>query len=83
MSDAINEPRYTSLKGMMGAKKKPLEVLGLGDLGLDASVVGDAGRERACSGSSAPPTRANSVTVEDDGSAAQAICDFLVEQQLV
>ena len=83
VSDAINEPRYTSLKGMMGAKKKPLEVLGLRDLGLDASAAGDAGSGTSVLGLSAPPTRANSVTVEDDGSAAQAICDFLVEQQLV
>jgi len=83
VSDAINEPRYTSLKGMMGAKKKPLEVLALADLGLDASAAGDAGSATSVLGLAAPPTRANSVTVEDDGSAAQAICDFLVEQQLV
>jgi len=83
VSDAINEPRYTSLKGMMGAKKKPLEVLALADLGLDTSAAGDAGSATSVLGLAAPPTRANSVTVEDDGSAAQAICDFLVEQQLV
>jgi electron transfer flavoprotein beta subunit len=83
VSDAINEPRYTSLKGMMGAKKKPLEVLTLADLGLDAGEVGDAGSGTEVLGLAAPPTRANSITVEDDGNAAQAICDFLVEQQLV
>jgi electron transfer flavoprotein beta subunit len=83
VSDAINEPRYTSLKGMMGAKKKPLEVLTLADLGLDAADVGDAGSGTRVLALSAPPTRANSMTVEDDGNAARVICDFLVEQQLV
>jgi electron transfer flavoprotein beta subunit len=83
VSDAINDPRYTSLKGMMGAKKKPLEVVTLVDLGLDADEAGDAGSGTRVLGLAAPPTRANSMTVEDDGNAAQAICDFLVEQQLV
>src|SRR5919201_301977 len=45
VSDAINEPRYPSLKGIMGAKKKPQETLSLGELGLDAGEVGDAGSQ--------------------------------------
>src|SRR5919108_33070 len=43
VSDAINEPRYPSLKGIMGAKKKQQDVLSLADLGVDASAVGEAG----------------------------------------
>ena len=43
VSDAINEPRYPSLKGIMGAKKKPQETLSLADLGLDAGASGEAG----------------------------------------
>lgn len=39
----INHPRYASLKGIMQAKKKPLDEVGLGDLGLDASEVGAKG----------------------------------------
>ena len=39
----INHPRYASLKGIMKAKKKPLELVGAGDLGLDPSTVGRAG----------------------------------------
>ena len=38
VSDAINEPRYPSLKGIMGAKKKPQETLSLADLGVDADA---------------------------------------------
>src|SRR6201747_705265 len=37
---AINEPRYPSLKGVLGAKKKPLEKLGVGDAGIDTGLVG-------------------------------------------
>src|ERR1700745_2003955 len=43
VSDAINEPRYPSLKGIMGAKKKPQDVLSLADLGVDAGDAGGAG----------------------------------------
>src|ERR671915_1352762 len=43
VSDAINEPRYPSLKGIMGAKKKPQETLGLSDVGVETDEVGEAG----------------------------------------
>ena len=43
VSDAINEPRYPSLKGIMGAKKKPQETVSAGDLGVEADNVGEAG----------------------------------------
>ena len=83
VSDTINEPRYTSLKGMMGAKKKPLEVLALADLGIDGADAGDGGSKTSVLGIAKPPGRANSIKVTDDGTAAQAIVDFLVDKQLV
>jgi electron transfer flavoprotein beta subunit len=83
VSDAINEPRYASLKGKMAAKKKPLEMLTLGDLGVDPTAVGRAGSRTAVLAVGAPPTRAGSVTIEDDGTAAQKIRDYLVEKELV
>src|SRR4051794_5627247 len=43
VSDAINEPRYPSLKGIMGAKSKPQEVVTLGDIGVEADRAGEAG----------------------------------------
>ena len=48
VSDAINEPRYPSLKGIMGAKKKPQETLSLSDLGVDGEV-GEAAPAPRCS----------------------------------
>jgi electron transfer flavoprotein beta subunit len=83
VSDAINEPRYASLKGMMGAKKKPLEVLALTDLDLDADDVGRAGARTSVRSVGSPPARAGCETVEDDGHAAQAIYDYLAARQLV
>jgi electron transfer flavoprotein beta subunit len=82
VSDAINEPRYPSLKGIMGAKKKPQEVLSLADLGLEGAV-GEAGSGTEVLGLSEPPQRGDSRRIEDDGNAARAILDFLVERKLV
>ena len=82
VSDSINEPRYTSLKGMMGAKKKPLELLTLADLGIDAAETGEVGSKTAVLNVADPPSRVDSIKFRDDGNAAQVIVDFLVEKQL-
>ena len=42
-NDSLNEPRLASLRGIMGAKKKPMETLTLSDLGVDAGQVGSDG----------------------------------------
>jgi electron transfer flavoprotein beta subunit len=82
VSDAINEPRYPSLKGIMGAKSKPQEIVSLADLGVDAGAVGDAGSATEVYALGQPPPRGESRRIEDDGSAAQQILDFLVKQKL-
>jgi electron transfer flavoprotein beta subunit len=82
VSDAINEPRYPSLKGIMGAKKKPQEVLSLADLGVDGGV-GESASGTEVLGLGDPPPRGESRRIEDDGNAAQAIVDFLVEKKLI
>src|SRR6266853_5341261 len=83
VSDAINEPRYPSLKGIMGAKKKPFETLSLGDIGVDAGDVGEAGSKTEVLALGEPPSRGDARKIEDDGSAAQQIVDFLAEKRLV
>ena len=83
VSDAINEPRYPSLKGIMGAKKKPQESLSLADVGVDASQVGDAGSKTEVLALGAPPPRGETVKIEDDGSGAEKIADFLAEKRLL
>jgi electron transfer flavoprotein beta subunit len=83
VSDAINEPRYPSLKGIMGAKKKPSETVSLSDLGLSAEDVGDAGSKTEVLALGSPPARADSRKIDGDADAAQAIVDFLAEKRLV
>jgi len=77
VSDAINEPRYPSLKGIMGAKTKPQETLSLGDLGVDAGATTEV------LALSDPPPRADTRKVEDDGNAATQIVEYLAERRLL
>jgi electron transfer flavoprotein beta subunit len=78
VSDAINEPRYPSLKGIMGAKSKPQDTLSLADLGVD----GLESRTEVYALND-PPARGESKKIEDDGNAAEAVLDFLAEKRLV
>jgi len=83
VSDAINEPRYPSLKGIMGAKSKPQETIALADLGVDAEHAGEAGAKTTVLDLGPPPSRGDQVRVEDDGSAAQKILDYVLERRLL
>ncbi len=83
VSDAINEPRYPSLPAIMGAKRKPHELLSAADAGIDASKVGAAGAATRVDGLSKPEGRGDTLKIEDDGTAAEKIVAFLVEKRLV
>ena len=83
VSDAINEPRYPSLKGIMGAKKKPQETLSLADLDVAADSVGEQGSRTTVLALGDPPSRGDSVRIDDDGSAPDKIVDFLAEKRLL
>jgi electron transfer flavoprotein beta subunit len=83
VSDAINEPRYPSLKGIMGAKSKPQETLTLSDLAVEDGRGGEAGSRTEVVALGAPPARGDSRKVEDDGTAAEQIVEFLAEKRLI
>jgi electron transfer flavoprotein beta subunit len=83
VSDAINEPRYPSLKGIMGAKSKPQETLTLAEVGVAVDLVGETGSKTEVLALAAPPPRGDSRKIDDDGSGAQQILDFLVEKKLL
>jgi electron transfer flavoprotein beta subunit len=84
VSDAINEPRYPSLKGIMGAKKKPQDVVSLADLGMEPGRAGEAGSRTAVLALADPPSRGESRRIEDEnGSAAAEIVQYLTERKLL
>ena len=80
----FGEPRYASLKGIMGAKKKSIATLTLADLGLERAV-GAAGSKMVLESFAPPPPREKGRVVEaaDGAAGARAIFDFLREKKLV
>ncbi len=77
------EAIYPTMKGIMGAKKKPFSQLTLSDLGIDASQVGEAGARECVLTIGSAEARAAGQIVKDDGNAAQNIADFLQRYQLL
>jgi len=83
VTDQINEPRYPSFKGIMAAKKKPVEQLSLADLGLDAAQVGlDASWTKVDSFAARPP-RAQGTIVTDEGDGGEKLAAFLAERKFI
>jgi len=77
------EPRYPSFKGIMAAKRKPVEQVTLADLGIDPATVGFAGaRQEVVSVTSAPVRQAGEVVV-DDGDAQVRIGAFLEKLKVI
>src|SRR5436305_2567197 len=66
VGDAINEPRYPSLKAIMGAKKKPLESVATGDVGIEGSKVGADGSQVECGHFHDPPQKSAGTVIEDE-----------------
>jgi electron transfer flavoprotein beta subunit len=83
VSDAINEPRYPSLKGIMGAKKKPQETVTLDDLHVEADRAGEEGSRTEVYAIGEPPPRGETQKIDDDGSAAEKIVAFLHERKAI
>ncbi|WP_153394198.1 electron transfer flavoprotein subunit beta/FixA family protein [Ornithinicoccus halotolerans] len=83
VTDVINEPRYPSFKGIMAAKKKPVETWTLADLGVDASQVGLDAAWTTVESVEARPPREQGEVVTDEGQGGQALAEFLASRKFV
>ncbi len=81
--EKINEPRYPSFKGIMAAKKKPVETLTVADLGLEPASVGLGAAWSAVNEFAARPPKAAGTVVADDGQGGTKIADFLSQQKFI
>ena len=83
VTDQINEPRYPSFKGIMAAKKKPVETWSLADLGIDADLVGLAGAWTRVESFAKRPPRAVGQIVTDEGEGGTKLAEFLSAQKFI
>ncbi len=83
--DAINEPRYPSLKAIMGAKKKPLQTVAAGDVGIDTAFVGIDGSRVQCGEFHDPPAKSAGQIIEDEDTdeTVEKIVAWLDERKLI
>ncbi|MEJ3749320.1 electron transfer flavoprotein subunit beta/FixA family protein [Actinomycetes bacterium KLBMP 9797] len=81
--DTINEPRYPSFKGIMAAKKKPVQALSLADLGVPASEVGFDGATSAVVEHSKRPPRGGGEKITDEGEGGVKLVEFLATEKFV
>ena len=83
VTDQSNEPRYPSFKGIMAAKKKPVEQWGLADLGIDPSLVGlDAAWTSVLAFAKRPPREQGQV-VTDEGDGGTKLAEFLAGRKFL
>ena len=79
VTDQSGEARYPSMKGILAAKKKPVETWTLADLHVDPATVGlDAALTQVQQTTPRPPKEAGKVITDEGGSGAAAVTDFLV-----
>jgi electron transfer flavoprotein beta subunit len=83
VTDQSGEPRYPSFKSIMSAKKKPVQVWSLADLGIDPGDVGLAAAATVVRSAVPRPAREGGTVVVDEGDAAVRIADFLVANKLL
>ena len=83
VTDQINEPRYPSFKGIMAAKKKPVETWGLADLGIDAAQVGLAAAWTAVQDVTKRPPREQGTIVTDEGDGGVKLAEFLASRKFI
>ncbi len=84
VTDQSGEARYPSFKGIMAAKKKPLETYALSDLGIEADQVGlSVAWSQVEDTTERPPRTAGEVVTDEDGSGATALVDFLASKKFI
>jgi electron transfer flavoprotein beta subunit len=85
VGDAINEPRYPSLKAIMGAKKKQLDSVSASDAGIDTAMVGADGSRVECGNFHDPPAKEAGQIIEDEDTAetVEQIVAWLEERKLL
>jgi len=84
VTDQSGEARYPSFKGIMAAKKKPLETWSLSDIGVDAGQVGlSAAWSQVVATEARPPRTAGEIVTDEDGSGATALAEFLASKKFI
>jgi electron transfer flavoprotein beta subunit len=81
--EKTNEPRYPSFKGIMAAKKKPVQTMTLADAGIDPAAVGLAGAATEVVDHTQRPPREAGTVVKDEGDGGVRVAEFLAARKFI
>ena len=81
--EKINEPRYPSFKGIMAAKKKPVQTMSLADAAIDPALVGLGGSATEVVEFAQRPPRQSGTIVKDEGDGGVKMAEFLATQKFI
>ncbi|MEU0739798.1 electron transfer flavoprotein subunit beta/FixA family protein [Streptomyces sp. NPDC006134] len=83
VTDQSGEARYPSFKGIMAAKKKPVESWDLSDLDIEAEEVGLEGAYTTVDAADERPARTAGTIVKDEGEGGKQLAEFLASQKFI
>ncbi len=84
VTDQSGEARYPSMRGILAAKRKPVDTWSIDDLGLTPDAVGLAAAWTTVSSSTPrPPRQTGQLVTDDDGAGAAALVEFLAAHKYV
>ncbi|MFL0578565.1 electron transfer flavoprotein subunit beta/FixA family protein [Dietzia sp. 179-F 9C3 NHS] len=83
VSEKINEPRFPSFKGIMAAKKKPIETIALSDINVEGAQVGVENAASTVTGVTPKPPREAGEKITDEGEGGNDIAKYLVAQKII
>ncbi|MEV4442370.1 electron transfer flavoprotein subunit beta/FixA family protein [Streptomyces sp. NPDC049577] len=83
VTDQSGEARYPSFKGIMAAKKKPVESLDLSDLDIEADEVGLEAAWTKVDEATERPARTAGTIVKDEGEGGKQLAEFLAGQKFI
>jgi electron transfer flavoprotein beta subunit len=83
VGEKLNEPRYPSFKGIMAAKKKPVQTITLADAGIDPAQVGLANALTTVTEAAPKPPKTAGEKIEDEGDGGEKVAAYLVSQKII
>ncbi len=83
VNEKINEPRFPSFKGIMAAKKKPVDVLTLAEIGVEADEVGLANAGSSVTSVTPKAAKAAGEKVTDEGDGGTKVAQYLIAQKII
>jgi len=83
VTDQSGEARYPSFKGIMAAKKKPVQAWDLSDLDIEAGEVGLEGAWSAVESATERPARTAGTIVKDEGEGGKQLAEYLASQKFI